>query len=444
MLNKLKIIYDYIPKRTLGFIRYLPNSFIFGLSYIKAIKNISYEPINLNNNIYRILCYARDNTNYGKDNIPSKFYIDEIYDVLDGIQPISSDDLNQDIEYFKSKQYGKLNSYITTTGGTGRKATTVILANECFGIEWAHMHKIWQEAGYNRKKHLKLTLRGKCIKGEELFKYNPMYNELVVDTFRLKRDNFSKFIKCLERWNINFIHGYPSLLREFMEYCKIFDYKINIKGIFLGSEEISLQDNKMLQEFFKCKVISWYGQTEKIILAADPVGDGEYKVFTSYGYPYIYNPDEYGHGEIIGTTFINKALPLINYRTGDYGKVKKNNENIILTDIMGRWGKDFVYLNEYKKIPTSSINIHGLIQREILFYQIYQKEYGKLLIKVLPKATTKLSNNELITLFKEIMANNLKEFSIKYEIVDNEGDIIKSKRGKMMMLVQEINNQKIQ
>ena len=231
------------------------------------------------------------------------------------------------------------------------------------------MHKIWEYAGYNRHTDVKLTIRGKSIKGDSLVEYNPIYNEIVVDSFKLKKDNFHNIIDIIQKYKIKYIHGYPSLLKELMDYCKYFKLHFQLKGIFLGSEGSSVDEKSVLQNFFQCQVVSWYGQTEKITLAIDHSSNGVYRVFTSYGLPGIHNPDEHGFGEITGTTFINKALPIIKYRTGDYGNLIKN-KHVYLTNIQGRWGKDFIFLNHDKKIPTTSINLHSPIQNEILFYQI--------------------------------------------------------------------------
>ena len=95
-------------------------------------------------------------------------------------------------------------------------------------------------------------------------------------------------------------------------------------------------------------------------------------------------------------------------------------------------------MNENKKIPATSLNLHSLIQTEILFYQIYQNEFAKIQIKILPKPKTKLTDNEILDIFKKDMKDKLKGFSVKYIITKSEKEIIKSSRGKMIILVQEL------
>ena len=133
----------------------------------------------------------------------------------------------------------------------------------------------------------------------------------------------------------------------------------------------------------------------------------------------------------------HKALPLINYRTGDSAEIVEDDKYIYLKGLKGRWGKDFVYLDQNKKIPTASINLHSRIQNEILFYQIVQKEFGRLLIKVLPKSNSTFSASEIQKVLENEMKKNLQDFDVIVKIV-RDSEIQRSVRGKMIMLVQEL------
>jgi phenylacetate-CoA ligase len=438
MLDKFRKIYTSLPKGLVGFLRWTPNNRLYGSHYSAIRNNISFDPDVIVPNLNYILNYARNHTVFGRENIPSAFKTEEAVAVLKSLPLISSDDIAKNIGWFSSDEYSPGNSYYTTTGGTGRNPTTILLSNESYGIEWAHINAIWETTGYSRKKCTKLTLRGKTLKGKRIYEYNPLYNEVVIDTFKLNKYNFPELLPVLKKYNIRYVHGYPSLVSEFIEYAIFHKTDYEFKGFFIGSEEVPDQDKIFYREKYHCPVVSWYGNTEKVTLAPDLDGSGAYKVFTSYGYPYILNPDQTGFGEIIGTTFVNKALPLFNYRTGDYGRIIDKNGAIFMTDIKGRWGKDFVYINPEKRIPTSSINLHSLIQREILFYQINQDEYAKLKLCILPKPTTTLTDEEIIDGIKNDMKEKLKDFDVVYIITHNETEIIRSKRGKMLMLVQNL------
>jgi len=429
-------MYQRLPYSKWTFLKKLPDRLLYGRSY--DFTRVSTSVKDIIPNLSRMLVYSRIHTAYGKEHIPIVFKEDESIDVLKSLPLVSSSDLATLRSYYNNEGYSNRNSYLTTTGGSGRNPTTIRLSNASFGIEWKHIHTIWETCGYQKKKHLKITLRGIQLKNEKLFEYNPIYNELVIDTFRLTHNSIPNLLREILPYDIAYLHGYPSLVREFTDYLKANELFLGLQGIFLGSEGISEEEKAALSSFYGCSVITWYGQSEKVILAYDPLMNGENEVFTSYGYPYILNPDPNGFGEIIGTTFVNLALPLLNYRTGDYGSILEKNGRIYLNGIVGRWGKDFIYLSPTKRIPTTSVNIHSAIQQEILFYQIHQSIYGKLHILILPKRSTHLGADEIIRAMKDDLDSKLRNFIVTYEVVLDESRILKSIRGKMIMLIQNI------
>ncbi|MDE5421918.1 hypothetical protein L3073_06835 [Ancylomarina sp. DW003] len=436
MLDKIKGLYHQLPKERLRFLRNIPNRMLYGKSYSKTM--ISYDNNIIKTNLFEILQYSKANTHHGRKYIPKKFNKNDVFGVLKDLPFVTSNDISENIDFYTSKEYSSLNSYQTSTGGTGRNPTPILLSNESYGIEWAHMHSIWGEANYRRKNCPKLTLRGTVIKNGKLFEYNPIYNEYVVNTYLMCANNIHIILDLIRKYNIRYIHGYPSLVKEFTSYLETIGESIILDAVFLGSEGISTADKSELANFFKAKIISWYGQTEKIILASDCLGHNKYKVFSSYGYPSVTDKDESGFGELIGTTFVNKALPLINYKTGDYARVEVEGNNIYLTDVQGRWGKDFIYVSLNKRVPTSSINLHSSIQKEILFYQIIQDKFGEVNIKILLKKDTKFTNERIIDMFKSDFKVKLADFTVSYEIVLNPESIVRSTRGKMIMLVQNL------
>ncbi len=431
MLKQLKSIYDSLPKEHLKFLRYIPDQVLFGRSYAKWKKKISFDKNIVDKNLFDTLNYAKEHTKFGREHIPENFEMHDSKKVLELLPLVTSQDLATNLDYYISDEFSRFNSYKTTTGGTGRNPTTILLSNELYGIEWAHVHHIWAFAGYDRKKHIKLTLRGKSLKGDKLAEYNPIYNELVVDIFKVKESNFLQLLKKLKKYDIKYIHGYPSLVKEFMVYFAKFNYKPNIKGIFLASEGVSIEEKNKIQDFFNCKVLSFYGQTERALMAADFESNDMHKVYTSYGYPRVLD------GELVITSFVNRALPLINYKIGDGAEIVEDDKYIYLTNLTSRRGKDFIYLDKNKKISTTAINLHSQIQNEILYYQIHQKEYAKIEIRVLQKVTSKMDANELLKVFGAEMRAKLKDFKVNVRLV-GEDEIVKSYRGKMILLVQEL------
>ena len=433
LLQQIKRLYRALPPWMTSGVRLVPDGVLFGTSYRKC--RASVDVADVGSNLKAALDYARSHTAWGKEHVPTDIRGEDAEEILRGMPVVSSDELAAEPARFVSDGATDLNSYWTTTGGSGRNPTSIRLSNASYGIEWKHMHAIWGSE-YLRRRDLKLTFRGYHLKERELVRFDPIYNELSVDPFQLNDGNFKEFMRKVRQYKVNCLHGYPSLISMFMERLRCIGETFHVKLIFLGSEGASVELKRQLSSFFVAKVISWYGQTEKVVLAYDADATGRFVNFSSYGYPWILNPDENGIGEIIGTTFVNKAMPLVNYRTGDYGRIVYEDDKIVLESIQGRWGKDFVYRTKDDKIPTSAINLHDGIQLKILFYQIVQNEYGKIEVKVLPKSGSAPESicNELVG---ELSAR-LKGFEINCNAVKSDQDFVRSTRGKMIMLVQNI------
>ncbi|MDA7531525.1 AMP-binding protein [Akkermansiaceae bacterium] len=412
----------------------IPDSLVFGSSYRESIAGVDLGLDCLAENLITTLRYAQVHTAYGREVIPNGITLKNVFDVYDSLPVIDADDVAGNLDYYKSDAFSAINSYVTTTGGTGRNPSKVSLSNRCYGIEWAHILNMWGSAGYQRSRFMKLTLRGKSLKPGKLLQYNPIYNEVVADFFQVGQHNFEEFFEQLKSYPVRCIHGYPSLVREFLHYLKNRKLTYSVDLIFLGSEGASIELKEELKSFFCAQVVSWYGQTEKVILAADFKGDGHFVNYASYGFPSIESADATGFGELLGTTFVNRALPLIKYRTGDFARINETAGHLVIKDIQGRWGKDFVYLNAEKKIPTTSINLHGSLQERILFYQLVQREYGKVQVRLLPES---IADEGVADQLRAELLIKLQGFKIDVHCVTAE-KIDRSKRGKMIMLVQHI------
>ncbi|MFH0709990.1 MAG: hypothetical protein V2A75_07280 [Pseudomonadota bacterium] len=431
MLATIKQIYDSLPKEYLTFLRYIPDKLLFGKSYSEWKPKISFDKHLIDQNLYDTLSYVREHTQYGKEHITGNLDLKNVRSILESLPLITSYDLATNLDYYTSDEYNTFNSYSATTGGTGGSPTTVLFSNELYGIEWAHVHHIWSSVGYDHLKDTKLTLRGKMLHGDKLVEYNPLYNELVVDVFKVNCDNFDQLLKAIKLYPIKYIHGYPSLVKEYMTYFEYHNFIPKLNGILLTSEGVSAKEKKQIADFFGCKVLSFYGQSERALIAADFDSNGIYKVYTSYGYPRIVD------GELVITSFVNRALPLVNYKIGDGAEIIEDEHCLYLKNLTSRRGKDFVYLTKEKKIPLTALGLHSTIQNEILYYQFHQKEFGKIKLWIAPKMTTLLPYKEIATIFGNQIKERLKDFDVDIRIV-TENKIVKSCKGKLRILVQEL------
>jgi phenylacetate-CoA ligase len=216
-----------------------------------------------------------------------------------------------------------------------------------------------------------------------------------------------------------------------MDYFKEYHYTPKLTGIFLTSEGTTVEEKKEIADFFDCKVISFYGHSERAIIAVDIKANGIYKVYSSYGYPRIVD------GELVVTSFVNRAMPLINYSMGDGAELIEDENSFYLKNITSRRGKDFIYLTKEIKFSITLLAMHTEVEQDLLYYQFHQKEFGKIEIRLLQKTGSLMPEKALSEKFADAIQKELKDFKIDVRIVSKE-EIVKSHRGKMILLVQEL------
>ena len=193
-----------------------------------------------------------------------------------------------------------------------------------------------------------------------------------------------------------FIHGYPSAIDVLSEYILRNNLTTRLPKIYaalLGSEGCSTSQRERISLALNTKVYTWYGQSERVVLGGECEKSAFYHHFPGYGILEIISdngtPCEIGEkGEIVGTGFLNRCMPLIRYRTEDYAirresKCKCGRNWDIFSDVEGRWNIEGVIGHHGSRISAAALNMHGNLFKNVIRYQYYQKEKGKLEIRVI-------------------------------------------------------------
>ena len=435
MLQIIKKFYRSLPPWVTMPVRLIPNGLLFGKSFRRCVPRI--DTACLGENIKRTLDYAREHTAWGRETIPEKIVVEEAEGVLLDLPVISSEDLNANGARFVSDEATRFNSYWSTTGMT-KVPTSVCLANSAYGLEWAHMLHIWRIGGYRRRNDCKLTFRGNRFRDGELLRRDPIYNEVSVDSFQVTDKTFGHFLGLVKKERISCIHGYPTLIKMFMDRLVAAGERFPVREVMLASEGASVDLKKELADFFGARVLSWYGLTEKVVLAYDEFADGRFVNFTSYGYPRVINPDANGVGEIVGTTFVNFAMPLVNYRTGDCGRIVRDGDKIFIENLDGRSNKDFIYETPEIKYSLTAIDVPGEVYRKMLFFQVVQNRYAEIEILLLLRNEWRNEGTRLLEMMRRSLEKDLPRFKLHARLAESANELDRSGRGKFRKLVQNI------
>lgn len=373
------------------------------------------------------LIYAYENVSYYKQSFDKyEFNPYEFKDKeeLKKLPIIKKEDLLNSFEKFCSKENIKF--YEAHTGGSSGKPLTILLDNESIYKERAFVYSFWSDIGYDFKKSRMITFRGVEYK-DKISKYNPLYNELLLSPFKLNNDNIENYIKEINKFNPEFISGYPSAITNFVNILKnnAKSLNVNIKGIFLISENTTESEYKIIKEFFKCPVITFYGHSERAVFAENYIDN--YSFNKLYGYVELIEFEKNKY-RIVCTGFLNKKMPLVRYITDDIVEIQDEKIHII-----GHWDKELLIGKNDEKISIASINFHSDEFKDISKYQFIQSEKGK--VDIYLECGEDLSEKHLYKIKNALNKKLLGILDYKLIVVDK---IKLTARGKFKKVIQNI------
>ncbi|MBN2022634.1 MAG: phenylacetate--CoA ligase family protein [Pirellulales bacterium] len=256
------------------------------------------------------------------------------------------------------------------TGGSSGTPFRFLALNSTYPVEMAYILAQWKRVGYSPRER-RLTLRGRVVgagHGEARWQYNPIYNELRASSYHIDADAIARLMPELKRFRPTFVYGYPSAVALFLRILdeNHVEFPCRVKGVLCGSEPLFDYQRELIRRVLGCRAYSWYGQSERVLLAGECERTTAYHSFPLYGIAELV--DDAGdpittpgmEGEIVATSLHNLAMPFIRYRTGDRGVFDTNDTCICgrnhqrIKKVVGRT-QDYVYTRAGRAVPVTAI-----------------------------------------------------------------------------------------
>jgi phenylacetate-CoA ligase len=303
-----------------------------------------------------------------------------------------------------------------TGGATGEPVQFYQIRKRIGQIEGAFVDEIWKTAGVSERDSI-AVLRGTPVGPNPSdgfhWKHRPFHRVLLLSTFHLSEESAAHYASLMIRFRIRHLHAFPSSFVQFARYIQDMGLRFpDMKTILTSSEVVLNWMRDLSLEVFDAPLFDLYGSSEKTVIAGQCSDDGKMMVYPQYGYTELVEDDgslitEPGiPGEIVGTSFIRHATPLIRYRTGDIGVLYRHlspGSWPILSRIQGRTG-DYVYSSGERKVSVSLLNLHSDVLRNVLKFQFYQDTPGELVLRIVPgEGYTDSDSNRLKSKLEEIL-----------------------------------------
>lgn len=334
-----------------------------------------------------------------------------------------------------------IKSYSATTGGTTGKPMQIYYDKDSFAKEWAYKIFFWHKAIGYKPTDKKATFRGVSSK-DKFFVENPIYNEIRFSPFNMEGDAMEIIVSKLLDYSPKYIHGYPSAIEQLANYFEKHNLRLmDLKGVMLISENIYEPQRKKIENVFGCNIYSFYGHSERLLFASMLDDLDVYYSHPAYGITELIDDTDkpitaYGKlGELVGTGFINKAMPLLRFKTGDYSSWSDKSSEVNmpkLDGVKGRWAQEYLIGKRGKKISMTALNMHSEVYSKIKQMQYVQTQRGYVTLKIV-KENSFLQNDEQ-TILKEHMEKLGEEFALNFSYVDA---LEKTPAGKTKYLIQE-------
>lgn len=250
------------------------------------------------------------------------------------------------------------------------------------------------------------------------------------------------YLKKIKKSKIYWMHGFPSSLNymaSLIKECKLQSLAkdLNLRIITASSETLFDFQRKNIEEVFGCRVRQLYGLTEGVANIYE-CEEGTLHIDESFSYVEFERVENSCEDyKIIGTTYINKAFPLIRYDTGDTVKLydhdficKCGRRSRVVKEIIGR-EQDYLILEDGTKIGGSGFFFKKIVN--VKRAQIIQKKKGEATFYIVK--TPDYTPEEEKLLMEEIENRLGKNFKYTLQYTD---ELIRLKNGKMKFVINEI------
>lgn len=342
---------------------------------------------------------------------------------------------------------GRLSRY--TTGGSSGTPFEFYSDYKNQGAELAFIESAWESFGWKTTDR-GIRLRGNMIGGKDEIIKKMGYRKFVLSSFYLTDENYEHYLKAIDDSRATYLHVYPSTITDLSHLILSHndEGRLKIKHILLASENLYPWQEEIIKAAFpEATLVSFYGHTERAIMAPWCEREEKYHLNPFYGYTEILNDKnlevaEGEIGELVGTSFWMHGTPFIRYKTNDFAEkgpsvCKKCGRNFqVLNKIDGRLSEIIIGKTGRRLSLTvfAGSVMHGDTFDHIKQFRFVQKEKGVVSLKVIPDS--RFDKTDMRRLEKSLGAFLSDDFVFSIQLVES---LERTKRGKFSYLEQHLN-----
>lgn len=346
------------------------------------------------------------------------------------------------------KTLNEKDGLVSLTGGTTGASMKVVYTKEDMQERFAILDNFREKYGYKIGKRT-AWFSGKNLISENDIKkgvcshYDFINKIRFYSTFHISKQDFDVYWKSLNKFQPEFIVGFPSSVYEI---CRIADSKglrLNnkVKVFFPTAETVLPQHREVIGRVLGCKLVDQYASSEGAPFILECT-EGNLHIHPLTGIFEVVdeNMQPALEGEILVTSFITKGTPLIRYRIGDHIKLSPQSKDCkcgssfpLVESIKGR-SNAFILSPDKGKVNLNHFTVFTRELKGLLGFQVIQESKELLIVKlVTSNEFSKTSESQILFSLKSLIGNKL---LIDIQYVDS---LAREKSGKFLIVKNNLN-----
>ena len=339
---------------------------------------------------------------------------------------LTKDEVTRDPDSFVSERGSALLRYRKTSNGTSGQSVVMWRTKQLADIEKAFLDHHWSRWGWSAERSRILRIGMDSIRRFDEPAFQRLRNRLMVSPFHLTDRWLPSIYEEAVRFAPEFFYAYPSCAVDLARFIERSGRPpLKMKALVLTSEPLLQGDIGVLQTAFGAPISVTYGQTERTNFAEATVLPGQsaltYRLNPLYAWQENYVHAD-GRHEIVGTSYWNPVMPLIRYRTGDFGRIAEG----VIERLEGR-DLDYLVTKEGAKINGIAVAVELEQKGWAVLHQVqlYQPRPGHVVVRVVPR--TGIAEDDVTRILQPLKRAWAGYFDMSHAIV---GEIPKTKAGK--------------
>jgi phenylacetate-CoA ligase len=287
----------------------------------------------------------------------------------------------------------------TQTGGTMGRPTRLLLHRRVSqDAELAFIQDLWRRVGYRAgARRIIIRVGGDPGTGtSKLYAFDPSNNTFFFRSYRLTDDKLALLIDLIRSFRPEYLHTYPSVATLLAQYVERHEPAglPPLKAVLASSENSYPHQRELITRVLRTRFFTWYGHAEQAILAGECEHSSAYHIYPGYGVCELVDPagrvvEQLGQpGELVGTGFYNPVMPIVRYRTGDFGTVTADEcaacgrSYALLEHVVGHHTQELIVHREGHLSSVLGVLARGAYYHNVRQFQIHQKVPGELVFRI--------------------------------------------------------------